>query len=238
METRLDNKYKITQQFYEYAMKHYFTSKNVSLYDFKIQYMDNLSTNISFDKDYHELVFFLEKIYENAGDLFSYYHIPQKIFENGLYYLTKELINPIQENDLKQNFLVYKIKELRKELNDLKEDNETLTKDNEKLKQENQRLIEYNDTLETQLERREKKNKIISYIENQDSVYFPEGYTKVIRAWYGDPKCPFNCDTNGKDVTTIVQNLLQKSYFIVSNEVFQIVPNVNVLKVLIVIYSP
>lgn len=232
MEKILDKKYKITEHFYEYAMQHYFGLKNVSLSDFKTQYIDNLSINISFGKDYDELVFFLEKINQNVGDLCSYYHIPQKIFENGYYYLTKELITPIQEHDLKTKFLVYKIQELNQKLKTTQQENDALKAENDALKQENKRSLE-----ETQLETPNKKNKIISYIENQDFVYFPEGYTKVIRAWYGDPKCPFKCETYGIDVTPIVQKLLQKDNFIVSNEVFQMYPSVNVLKVLIVIYG-
>ena len=156
MEKILDKKYKMTEHFYEYSMQNYFSLKNehYSLTDFKTQYIDNLFTinKPSFGKDYDELVFFLEKINENAGDLFSYYHIPQKIFENGYYYLTKELITPIQEHDLKTKFLVYKIQELNQKLKTLQQENDALKQENDVLKEENKRILQ-----ETQLESKNKK---------------------------------------------------------------------------------
>ena len=139
MNSTFDLKYKITQTFYETYMKEYSNFKyNISdsFDDFKEYYINTLysSTQIEINKNYDELIFLLNIIRDNAGDFFTEYNNPQKVYEVGLYYLTKEIIKNIKEHELKQQILINRIKELQEEMNKLKKDNDTLKKENDILK--------------------------------------------------------------------------------------------------------
>ena len=139
MNSSLNIRYKITQTFYETYMKEYSNFKyNISdsFDDFKEYYINTLyiSPQIEINKNYDELIFLLNIIRDNAGDFFTEYNNPQKVYEVGLYYLTKEIIKNIKEHELKQQILINRIKELQEEMNKLKKDNDTLKKENDILK--------------------------------------------------------------------------------------------------------
>ena len=139
MNSTFDLKYKITQTFYETYMKEYSNFKyniGYSFDDFKEYYINTLysSTQIEINKNYDELIFLLNIIRDNAGDFFTEYNNPQKVYEVGLYYLTKEIIKNIKEHELKQQILINRIKELQEEMNKLKKENDTLKKENDILK--------------------------------------------------------------------------------------------------------
>ena len=173
METTIDIKYQISENFYKTYIKEYhiykYNESNIDDFnefkqefinnshpkidyfnEFKQEYINNIYNSppkIVLNIDYDELIFFLQKINDNAGDFFSDYHLPQKVFEIGLYYLTKEIINNVKENDLKQKFLVIRIKELQEEIKKIKEYNKIINDDNDKLKEDNDKLKEDNDKL-------------------------------------------------------------------------------------------
>ena len=139
MNSSLNIRYKITQTFYETYMKEYSNFKyNIgdSFDDFKEYYINTLysSPQIEINKNYDELIFLLNIIRDNAGDFFTEYNKPQKVYEVGLYYLTKEIIKNIKEHELKQQILINRIKELQEEMNKLKKENDTLKKENDILK--------------------------------------------------------------------------------------------------------
>ena len=139
MNSSLNIRYKITQTFYETYMKEYSNFKyNISdsFDDFKEYYINTLysSPQIEINKNYDELIFLLNIIRDNAGDFFTEYNNPQKVYEVGLYYLTKEIIKNIKEHELKQQILINRIKELQEEMNKLKKENDTLKKENDILK--------------------------------------------------------------------------------------------------------
>ena len=139
MNSSLNIRYKITQTFYETYMKEYSNFKyniGYSFDDFKEYYINTLysSPQIEMNKNYDELIFLLNIIRDNAGDFFTEYNNPQKVYEVGLYYLTKEIIKNIKEHELKQQILINRIKELQEEMNKLKKENDTLKKENDILK--------------------------------------------------------------------------------------------------------
>lgn len=139
MEKTFNIRYKINQTFYETYMKEYSNFKyNIggSFGDFKEYYINTLysSPQIEKNKNYDELIFLLNIIRDNAGDFFTDYNNPQKVIEVGLYYLTKEIIKNIKEDELKQKILVNRIKKLQEEMNKVKQDYDTLKKENDMLK--------------------------------------------------------------------------------------------------------
>ena len=141
MDSTFDLKYKITQTFYETYKKEYSNLRYIqkiicSFDDFKEYYINTLyvSPQIEMNKDYDELIFLLNIIRDNAGDFFTEYNNPQKIFEIGLYYATKKIIKNIKGNELIQQILVNRIKELQEEMNKVKQENSKLKKENDRLK--------------------------------------------------------------------------------------------------------
>ena len=117
----MDLKCQIAKQFFDSYSQECVNDLN----DFKTKHIEEFYSQPQepFKKDYDRLVFFLGKIMENKDmvncSLFEFDN-DQKVFELGLYFLAKEVINEITQHQCNE-YMYLEILTLKQEIRILKE---------------------------------------------------------------------------------------------------------------------